>query len=119
MDSWSRGRVLLIGDAAGCISLLGGEGTGLAITEAYALAGELARAGADHRRAFDAYQALLRPFIDTKQAGAVRYIPFFATRTRFGLWLRNVAMRMANFGPLATLFAGSIRDDFTPPEYDI
>lgn len=46
MDRWSRGRVLLIGDAAGCISLLGGEGTGLAITEAYVLAGELARAGA-------------------------------------------------------------------------
>ena len=34
MDRWSRGRVLLIGDAAGCISLLGGEGTGLAMTEA-------------------------------------------------------------------------------------
>ena len=50
MDRWSRGRVLLIGDAAGCISLLGGEGTGLAITEAYVLAGELARAGADYRR---------------------------------------------------------------------
>ena len=119
MDRWSRDRVLLIGDAAGCISLLGGEGTGLAITEAYVLAGELARAGADYRRAFDAYQALLRPFIKTKQAGAMRYIPFFATRTRFGLWLRNVAMRMANFGPLATLFAGSIRDDFTLPQYDI
>ncbi len=119
MDGWSRDRVLLIGDAAGCISLLGGEGTGLAITEAYVLAGELARADADYHRAFDAYQALLRPFIKAKQAGAVRYIPFFTTRTRFGLWFRNVAMRMANFGPLATLFAGSIRDDFTLPEYDI
>ena len=119
MDSWSRGRVLLIGDAAGCISLLGGEGTGLAITETYVLAGELARAGADYQRAFDAYQTLLRPFINTKQAGAVRYIPFFATRTRFGLWLRNVAMRMVNFGPLATLFAGSVRDDFTLPDYGI
>ncbi len=30
MEGWSRDRVLLIGDAAGCISLLGGEGTGLA-----------------------------------------------------------------------------------------
>jgi 2-polyprenyl-6-methoxyphenol hydroxylase-like FAD-dependent oxidoreductase len=48
MDRWSRGRVLLIGDAAGCISLLGGEGTGLAISEAYVLAGELARDGADY-----------------------------------------------------------------------
>ncbi|BCI91284.1 hypothetical protein NIIDMKKI_64900 [Mycobacterium kansasii] len=61
MDSWSRDRVLLIGDAAGCISLLGGEGTGLAMTEAYVLAGELERAGGDHRRAFEAYEARLRP----------------------------------------------------------
>jgi 2-polyprenyl-6-methoxyphenol hydroxylase-like FAD-dependent oxidoreductase len=119
MDSWSRGRVLLIGDAAGCISLLGGEGTGLAITEAYMLAGELARAGLDHRRAFDAYQTKLRPFIKAKQAGAVRYIPFFATRTRFGLWVRNVGLRIANFAPLATVFAGGVRDDFTLPEYGI
>ncbi|MGA8548293.1 MAG: FAD-binding domain [Mycobacterium sp.] len=119
MPNWSRSRVLLIGDAAGCISLLGGEGTGLAIAEAYVLAGELARAGADYRHAFDAYQSLLGPFIKTKQAGAVRYIPFFATRTRLGLWVRNAGLRMANFAPLTTLFAGSIRDNFTLPEYDI
>ncbi|HEY1842745.1 MAG TPA: FAD-binding domain [Mycobacterium sp.] len=119
MDDWSHDRVLLIGDAAGCISLLGGEGTGLAITEAYVLAGELARADGDYRRAFDAYQSLMRPFIKTKQAGAQRNIPFFATRTRFGLWFRNVAMRLADIVPLATLFAGFARDDFTLPEYGI
>ena len=119
MADWSRDRVMLIGDAAGCISLLGGEGTGLAITEAYVLAGELARADGDYRRAFDAYQSLMRPFIKTKQAGARRNIPFFATRTRFGLWVRNVAMRMADVVPLATLFAGFARDDFTLPEYGI
>ncbi len=119
MDHWSRERVLLIGDAAGCISLLGGEGTGLAITEAYVLAGELMRAGTDYRRAFDAYEARLRPFIKAKQAGAVRYIPFFATKTRLGLWFRNVALRTMNFGPLATLFAGSVRDDFELADYGI
>ena len=119
MDDWSRDRVVLIGDAAGCISLMGGEGTGLAITEAYVLAGELARAGGDYRRAFDAYQSLMHPFIETKQAGAQRNIPFFATRTRFGLWFRHVAMRMANFGPLSTLLARGVRDDFTLPEYGI
>ncbi len=118
MDRWSRGRVLLVGDAAGCISLLGGEGTGLAITEAYVLAGELARAGGDHRRAFDAYEARLRPFIESKQAGAARFIGFFATRTRFGLWLRNVAMRTMNFGPMTRLLAGDVRDDFELPDYD-
>jgi 2-polyprenyl-6-methoxyphenol hydroxylase-like FAD-dependent oxidoreductase len=119
MDRWSRGRALLIGDAAGCISLLGGEGTGLAIAEAYVLAGELVRAGADYRRAFDAYEERLRPFIKSKQAGATKYISFFATRTRFGLWFRNVAMRTMNFAPLATLFAGSVRDDFELPDFGI
>lgn len=119
MDRWSRGRVMLIGDAAGCISLLGGEGTGLAITESYVLAGELVRAGGDHRRAFDAYETRLRPLIEAKQTSAARYIPFFATRTRFGLWFRNVAMRTMNFGPLANLFAGSVRDDFELPDYGI
>ena len=119
MDRWSHDRALLIGDAAGCISLLGGEGTGLAIAEAYVLAGELARTGMDYRDAFDAYEARLRPFITSKQAGAVRYIPFFATRTRFGLWIRNVGLRMANFVPLGSLFAGSVRDEFTLPDYGI
>lgn len=42
----------LIGDAAACISLLGGEGSGLAMTEASVLAGELQRANGDHRAAF-------------------------------------------------------------------
>ncbi len=66
MDRWSHDRVLLIGDAAGCISLLGGEGTGLAMTEAYVAAGELAHAGGDHRRAFDEYESRLRPLISVQ-----------------------------------------------------
>ncbi|WP_135452744.1 FAD-binding domain [Mycobacterium sp. DL99] len=120
MERWSDDRVLLIGDAAGCISLLGGEGTGLAITEAYALAGELARADGDHRRAFENYQSLLRPFIERKQAGAERMLGFFATRTRFGLWFRNVALRAMNLSrPVAGLFTGSVRDDLDLPDYRI
>lgn len=120
MARWSDDRVLLIGDAAGCISLLGGEGTGLAITEAYALAGELARADGDHRRAFASYESLLRPFIAGKQAGAERMLGFFATRTRFGLWFRNVALRAMNLSrPVAGLFTGSVRDDLDLPDYRI
>ena len=42
LDRWSRGRTALVGDAAACVSLMAGEGTGLAMTEAYVLAGELA-----------------------------------------------------------------------------
>ena len=43
MDTWSQGRVGLIGDAAFSPSLLAGQGAALAMTAAYVLAGELAR----------------------------------------------------------------------------
>lgn len=119
MDRWSQGRVLLIGDAAGCISLLGGEGTGLAVTEAYVLAGELQRSNGDHQRAFSAYEARLRPFIEAKQAGAQQLLGFFATRTRFGLRFRNLAIRAMNLRMLTNLFAGAVRDDFDLPDYRI
>ena len=74
IDRWSHGRVVLIGDAAGCISLLGGEGTGLVMTVAYALAGEPHRAGDDCQQAFQAYETLMHPFVGSKQAGAQRFI---------------------------------------------
>src|SRR5271165_1803307 len=45
MDTWSQGRVGLIGDAAFCPSLLAGQGAALAMTAAYVLAGELAQTG--------------------------------------------------------------------------
>ena len=61
----------------------------------------------------------MRPFIRDKQSSAERFIAFFATRTRFGLWFRNMAMRTMNFGPLAKLFGGGVRDDFELPEYQI
>ena len=120
MNRWSKDRTLLIGDAAACISLLGGEGTGLAMTEAYVLAGELHKAGGDWRRAFDAWERQLRPFVEGKQKGAMRFLSFFATKTSFGIWLRNQAMRIMNIGPLVNLFAGqSLRDDFDLPDYDM
>lgn len=118
MERWSRGRVGLIGDAAACVSLLAGEGTGLAMTEAYVLAGELARAGGDHRRAFDAYEARLRSFVEDKQASALKFLSFFVTRTPMGIWFRNLAMRTMNVPVLADRFlTRSLRDDIELPEY--
>ncbi len=49
MDTWSAGRVALIGDA-GYAAGPGGNGTGTAVVAAYILAGELAAAPGDHGR---------------------------------------------------------------------
>jgi 2-polyprenyl-6-methoxyphenol hydroxylase-like FAD-dependent oxidoreductase len=46
--AWSTGRIVLVGDAAYCPSLLAGEGAGFAMAGGYLLAGELQRANGDH-----------------------------------------------------------------------
>src|SRR5689334_643166 len=69
MPIWSQGRVALVGDAAACVSLLAGEGTGLAMTEAFVLAGERNQAHGDYRAALQRYEQRLRPLIADKQAG--------------------------------------------------
>ncbi|MFE6028857.1 Rossmann-fold NAD(P)-binding domain-containing protein [Streptomyces niveus] len=51
VDTWSKGRVCLVGDAA-CGATIGGMGSGTALVTAYLLACELARAQDNHRAAF-------------------------------------------------------------------
>lgn len=119
LERWTRGRIALVGDAAACVSLLAGEGTGLAMTEAYVLAGELSRAGGDLTRAFEAYEARLRPFLAGKQRGALFFLGFFAPRTRLGLAFRDWAVRAASLPFLTNAIVGrSLRDDFELPDYE-
>jgi 2-polyprenyl-6-methoxyphenol hydroxylase-like FAD-dependent oxidoreductase len=68
MDSWSTGRVSLVGDAGYCASPLSGQGTSLAMVGAYVLAGELAAADGDHVVAFARYQAAMHEFVRANQA---------------------------------------------------
>jgi 2-polyprenyl-6-methoxyphenol hydroxylase-like FAD-dependent oxidoreductase len=56
LDTWSRGRVTLVGDAGYCPGPAVGGSTSLAVIGAYVLAGELAQARGDHVRAFAAYE---------------------------------------------------------------
>ena len=106
MPSWSRGRVALVGDAAFCVSLLAGQGSALAMTSAYVLAGELAKAGGRHDVAFREYEAFLRAYIETKQAGAARFGGALAPKTQWGLWFRNQVMNAFTIPGLARLAIG-------------
>jgi 2-polyprenyl-6-methoxyphenol hydroxylase-like FAD-dependent oxidoreductase len=118
MERWSRGRVALIGDAAFCVSLMAGQGSALAITAAYVLAGELAAADGRHAQAFRSYEALLRTFIESKQRGAARFAAAFAPKTRWGLFLRNQVIRaFAIPGLSKSLFGGDIADSLRLPGY--
>lgn len=94
MPSWTRGRVALVGDAAACPSFLAGQGSALAMVEAYVLAAELARADGDHTRAFARYHERLGGLLRSKQDAARGLGTAFAPRTRTALLVRNTAMRL-------------------------
>jgi 2-polyprenyl-6-methoxyphenol hydroxylase-like FAD-dependent oxidoreductase len=118
IPAWTKGRVALIGDAAGAVSLLAGEGTGLAIVEAYVLAGELHRAEGDFRRAFSEYEKRLRHFIEEKQKTAVKFASTFVPETTLGIWARNQATRLMSIPGVGDLLLGqNLRDDLDLPNY--
>jgi 2-polyprenyl-6-methoxyphenol hydroxylase-like FAD-dependent oxidoreductase len=118
MPGWSRGRVALVGDAAFCVSLTAGQGSALAMTGAYTLAGELVKAAGRHEAAFPNYEARLRDYLGAKQKGAERFSAAFAPRTRWGLFLRNQVINACALPGLSTLtFGGGIVDTLSLPDY--
>ena len=83
-----------MGDAAACPSFLAGQGSALAMVEAYVLAAELARADGDHLRAFARYESG-----SARCCGPSRTPPWalglaFAPRSRRQLFVRNTVMRL-------------------------
>jgi len=118
LPHWTRGRTALVGDAAACVSLMAGEGIGLAMTEAYILAGELHHSGNDIATAFRRYEERLMPFLNRKQHSAVRFVSSFVPKTSLGICFRNVVTRLLGIPAVADRFIGQVvHDDFTLPDY--
>ncbi len=104
MPHWSKGRVALLGDACGCLTLLAGQGSHMAMAGAYVIAHELERCAGDYRRAFAAYEAKLKPDVAARQNEAVRFARFFIPSARSWPWLRRLVIE-AIFSPLLLPFA--------------
>lgn len=107
VDTWSRGRTVLLGDAGYCASPMSGIGTSLALVGAYVLAGELAAADGDHARAYAAYEQKMRRFVDRAQkfargAGDGGLMPDSHRQIR----LRNRAVRMLRYLPKSLVGRG-------------
>lgn len=116
--SWTRGRVTLAGDAAHCVSLLAGQGSGLAMIGAYILAGELHRSGGNYAVAFANYQQSFEPFILKKQKAALHFAGFFAPKSYFSMFLRNQVINLLRIRWVADLAAGrDLADKFALPDY--
>jgi len=73
LSAWSRGRVVLVGDAGYCLSPFAGMGGSMAIMGAVALHDAFRRHGSDFMAAFREYEATLRPFVEKEQEHAADF----------------------------------------------
>lgn len=111
MDTWSKGRVTLAGDAGYCPSLLSGKGSTLAMVGAYILAGELKEADGDYKHAFEAYEKLFKPFMEKKQKSAQSFSKSFVPKSYFGIWLRNLVFKLMSVSAFSKLLVNQFKDN--------
>ncbi|MFI5676419.1 FAD-dependent monooxygenase [Streptomyces cellulosae] len=102
MDSWSSGRIALVGDAAWCASPASGAGAELALVGAYRLAGELASAAGDHHSAFARYRAVHRPLVEKKQQIGPN-VRLMVPKTADGRCVRDAVARLPLMKAIGTV----------------
>ncbi len=91
LQRWSKGRVLALGDAAHCLTLISGQGAGMALTSAAILADALSRAPIP--QALVEHEARLRPSILRLQDRSRKMAGVFVPRSPVAFELRNFFMR--------------------------
>jgi 2-polyprenyl-6-methoxyphenol hydroxylase-like FAD-dependent oxidoreductase len=110
VEKWSRGRVVLLGDAGYCGSPLAGMGTSLSLVGAYVLAGELAAADRPET-AFAAYQERMAGYVAQGTELPPGGLAMFAPNGRLLIRMRALSMRMMGAWPMK----GMLAKQFPPP----
>ncbi|MEO8613096.1 MAG: FAD-dependent monooxygenase [Chloroflexota bacterium] len=103
LPKWSSNRVVLIGDAAYCPSLISGQGAALAMAGAYLLTEALNKTS-DFQTALADYEKQLRPHVDLIQAKARKFAPTFVPDNQLKIMMMNWAMRLVDFPPVTRIF---------------
>ena len=119
MKHWSVGVVALTGDAAWCVTPLGGVGASLALVGAYVLAGELAKTD-DIRSALIAYERVLRPLVETSQAIPKLVPRLVHPQSRAGVSVLRTVQKFAamqSISKLAAKFFTPAIQSFDLPKY--
>lgn len=99
LDTWSRGRVTLVGDAAYCPGPAVGGSTSMAVVGAYILAGELAAHAGDYSAAFAAYEAEIGEYVRRSRGFARTAAKTLVPAGRFEVWAMVNAIRLINVLP--------------------
>ncbi|WP_324192913.1 FAD-dependent oxidoreductase [Nocardia transvalensis] len=93
LPRWSDDRIVLLGDAAWCVTPFAGYGVGLALFGADLLGTLLEEHGDDVAAAAAHWEQTLRPMVGKRQALARKGAARFAPPTRLHVWLSEMTMR--------------------------
>ncbi|WP_433295775.1 FAD-dependent monooxygenase [Actinoplanes sp. CA-030573] len=104
VEKWSRGRVVLLGDAGYCGSPLAGLGSSMSLVGAYVLAGELAAASSPED-GFAAYQNEMAAYVADGTRLPPGGIGGFAPNGRLMIRMRATSMRMMGRWPMKGILA--------------
>ncbi len=125
LDTWSRGRVTLVGDAGYCPGPAVGGSTSLSVLGAYVLAGELTQADGDYPRAFAAYEREMADPVRRSRVFARTAAKSIVPSSAAGVWALTRAAQLVTVLPagltkaLARLNTKTVRmhDSMQVPDY--
>ncbi|KAF1922519.1 FAD/NAD(P)-binding domain-containing protein [Didymella exigua CBS 183.55] len=127
MEKWSKGSVVLLGDAAYCPSPISGVGAGSAIIGAYVLAGEVSRSQHDIPNALEQYEKTLRPYVEKAQRLFPGAPQVANPQTEWGVWTFNKLTGIASsaimkqvggmIGRYLPAYGGTANSPF--PDYEV
>ena len=95
LDTWVKGRVALLGDAAHAMTPNMGQGAAMAIEDAFVLADELARGADDLPSALKRYEQRRRARVDLIQTRSRRFGIIAQWESPVACALRDFALRLA------------------------
>lgn len=107
MDTWRRDRVVLVGDAAGCMTLISGQGASMALAGPYVLAEELSQTN-DWQQALANYEHRVKPQIDLRQRKAHDFAKQFVPGSELGIKAQAVIMKLITY----QAFSGLLKSQF-------
>lgn len=119
-DTWHKGRVVLLGDAANCPSSFSGMGTTSCFVGAYVLAGEINRNTENLPQAFANYDKTLRPFVKEAQKLSPSLIRLNMPKTEWGVAILRSLIRLVCFlriPDLISRFSNAEKGGWRLPDY--